>query len=235
MRCPNCGYENPEGRRYCEECGEKIATAVHMREASRRKTMREAARQRRMAEQKGVDVKVLERRARKAKRKTKPWMGVALLVLIVAGVVIGLVFAFSGGKSGPEESVMRFFEALNKRDVMGFLRCTEPELYKAVRSGAVQLPAPEETFGYDRYEAKAVVTRLNSLQEDRAEVEIIGGKFIGYYKDGGDSGGVDFSTYPRKIHLIKLENQWIILDYSLAMQPFPLPEIEEEGSEFPEV
>ncbi len=235
MRCPNCGYENPEGRRYCEECGEKIAAAMHMREASRRKTMREAARQRRLAEQKGVDVKVLERRSRMARRKTKPWMGLALLVLVLIGLIVGLLFAFSGGKSGPEDSVIKFFDTLNRRDVMGFLRCTEPELYKAVKSGSMEMPSPEETFGYDRYEAKGIATMLLSLKENQAEVEVVGGKFIGFYRDGGDSGGVDFSAYPRKVHLMKVENQWVILNYSLAMQPFPLPEIEEEGSEFPEV
>ncbi|HJY81628.1 MAG TPA: zinc-ribbon domain-containing protein [Candidatus Binatia bacterium] len=25
MRCPSCGFENPEGMNFCEECGTKLA------------------------------------------------------------------------------------------------------------------------------------------------------------------------------------------------------------------
>jgi hypothetical protein len=235
MRCPNCGYDNPGGRRYCEECGEKITSAEQLREAARRKTAREAARLRLEAERKGVGAEILERRRRARRKTAKPWMGILLLALVVAGIVIGVIFTASGGESGPEKAVREFYESVTKRDVMGFLKLTDPEFYKLVKSGEIPVPPPEEQFGYERYELRDLKLKLVEETGEIAQVEVVGGWFIGYYYGGGDTGGVDFSANPRTVNLVKNEGEWVIANYSLVMLPYQLPEINVELPEYPEV
>ena len=82
MRCPDCGYDNPEGRRYCEECGQKLASVEAEKARARRRTQREAARYRRDAEKEGLDAEEAERRRRRSRRRTSPWIGLLLLAVI---------------------------------------------------------------------------------------------------------------------------------------------------------
>lgn len=237
MICPNCGVDNPEGRRFCEECGEKMTKAIHEREVSRRKTTREAARVRREAEAKGLDAETLERRRRGRARKTKPWMGLVLLGAIVLIVVLIVVFATSSSLSAPEKAVHDFFNALKKNDFVGALKNTiEVGTYDQIKKG--ELPTSEAQSyigGFDRYEVKDIKTELVSQTGDQAVVRITGGFLQGFWNDTmAPSIGVDFAKYPRLITLEKIENRWVIQDYPEAMSPAPLPESSGGENEFPE-
>lgn len=235
MICHNCGAENPEGRRYCEECNEKLAAAEHERRVSSRRTQREAARIRREAETRGLDAEVLERRRRGAARKAKPWMGLALLGAVVLAVVLAVALTSSSSASAPERVVQDFFGSIKNRDVMGFLKnTTEAGTYEQVKKGEMPPPEPSAYIPYDRYDLRDIRTELVSEGAEQAEVRITGGWFQGFWKDDAapPSTGVDFAQYPRRAFLERHGGAWVITNYTEIMLPMPMPESmggEDEG------
>lgn len=236
MRCPNCGYQNPEGRRYCEECGEKIARLEAAKARARRKAAREAARLRLELEREGMDREEVERRLRRMRRRRAPQAtGLVLLGVIILVVVLFLAFTvFSNGESAPQRAVEEFFQAIRNKDVMAYLRLTEPDVYKMAREGEYEPDPYTEGIDYDSYVLQDLKTRLVREEGDYAEVEVIGGYFEGFYSDGSSSGGVDFSQFPRLIRLVKVEDGWVIQDYATAKLPFPTEGLETSEPEFPE-
>lgn len=238
MRCPNCGYDNPEGRRYCEECGDKLAGVEGVRARARKHSQRDAARYRLEAEKKGLGAEEAERIRRRSRRHTRPWVGLALLAVAIAAiVVVVIVLLASGGKSGPEKAVIAFFGALEKRDFLTYLKHTEPELYKMAQNG--EFPEEEhafETFYYDRYRLHGLETELLKEEGDLAEVVLTAGTFSGWKDMGNVTDEVDFSKNPRTIELVRVEGVWTIPFYNIANQPTNLPEVlPGDTSEYPEV
>ncbi len=238
MICPNCEHDNPEGRRYCEECGEKLADVAEMRARARRRSQREAARFRLEAEKKGLDAEAAERiKRRRARRRAPRWMGPAVAAAVVVAVVTAVaVLAVSGGKSEPEKAVDAFYDALEKRDFMKYLMYTEPELYKMAQNGEYPREEHEfEYFYYDRYDVEGLKTELVQEEGDVAKVRLVGGTFKGWKDQGNITNEVDFSANPRLIELAKVEGVWIIPYYKLASEPTNIPEIFPSEPEFPEV
>jgi len=235
VQCPNCGYKNPEGRRYCEECGEKIVHVESAKERARRRSRREAARYRLEAEKRGLDIEEAERRLRRRRRRTRPWMGVALAIALVILVIV-IIVAASGGKSGPEKAVLDFYRALKEKDLLTYLKHTNIELYKMATSGEYEPdPYAEGLMDYDSYVVDNLKTKLVKEEGDYAEVELVGGFFEGIKDDGSRTGGVDFSQYPRTTSLVKIDGVWILNEYYQMKLPYPLPEVGPELPEFPEV
>lgn len=234
MRCPNCGYENPEGRRYCEECGEKLANVEALKARARRRTQREAARYRRDAAREGLDAEEAERRRRRTHSRTSPWIGLALLVAI-AVVIIVVIVLVSGSESGPEKAVKEFYNAINNKDVDTYLKHTDLELYKMSQQDGVEFTPYDVGIDYEYYVLDGLQTRLVKEEGDYAEVEVIGGYFEGFFDDGSGSGGIDFSLYPRLIKLYKIEDIWTIQEYGSMSRPHPLPEMVDDQPEYPEV
>lgn len=235
MRCPNCGFENQEGRRFCTECGEKMTQVEAKRARARRKSQREAALYRREAEKEGLDEEEAERRLRRSRRRTRPWMGIVLAVILVIAAIVIIIVLLPGGKSGPEKAVEAFYEAIANKDVMTYLKHTEPQLYKMAQNGEYELDPNLEGLTYDSYRLEGLETRLIIEEGDYAEVELIAGYYEGIYSDGSGSGGVDFSQYPRLVILDRIEGVWIIREYGSMKLPYPLPEVMDEEPEFPEV
>ncbi len=234
MRCPNCGYENPEGRRYCEECGEKLVDIEALKARALRRSRREAATYRREAQKGGLDAVEAERRRRRSQRHAKPWVGLLLLLVLIAIVIVIVVILASGGESGPEKAVKDFYNAIKNKDVMTYLKHTELELYKMAERGEYQPDPYTEGIEYDSYTLDGLTTRLVKEEGDYAEVEITEGYFEGMYNDGSSSGGIDFSQYPRLVRLVRLENTWIVQDYQMMKLPYLFAEIEPGEAEFPE-
>jgi hypothetical protein len=234
LRCPNCGYENPEGRRYCEECGEKLVNVEAMKARARRRTQREAARYRRDAEKEGLDAEEAERRRRRSRRRTSPWVGLALLAVIVAVVII-LVVVLSGSESAPEKAVKDFYKAILNKDVTTYIQHTDLELYKMSQQDDIEFTPYDVGIDYETYVLEDLQTRLVKEEGDYAEVEVIGGYFEGFFSDGSGSGGIDFSLYPRLIKLSKIEGIWVVQEYGSMSRPHPLPEMVDDQPEFPEV
>ena len=237
MRCPNCGYQNPEGRRYCEECGERIAGLEAAKARARRKTVREAARLRLELEREGVDRAEVERRLRRIRsRRPSLATGLVLIGVIVLVVLLFLAFTVIGGReSAPERAVKAFYQAIKDKDVMAYLKLTEPEVYKLAQKGEYEPDPYTEGIDFDSYVVNDLKTRLVKEEGDYAEVEIVGGYFEGFYRDGARSGGVDFSQHHRLIRLVKVEGNWVIQDYPIAKLPYLVEEMPGEQSEFPEV
>lgn len=234
MRCPNCGYDNPEGRRYCEECGEKIVDLEAMKARARRRAQREAARYRREARRKGLGEEEAERIRRRARRRTSPLVGLLLLAVVAAVIVIVVVLA-TGGESGPEKAVKEFYNAIREKNVMLFLKHTDLELYKMAQRGEYEPDPYTEGIDYDYYTLDGLKTRLVKEEGEYAEVEVIGGTFKGFYNSGGDSGGIDFSQYPRTVRLVRVEGTWMVQDYQLAKLPYYYEDIGPGQPEYPEV
>ncbi|MEW6555622.1 MAG: zinc ribbon domain-containing protein [Actinomycetota bacterium] len=236
MRCPNCDYDNPEGRRYCEECGEKLLDLEAMKARARRRSGREAAAYRREAQKDGLDAEEAERRRRRSsRRRTRPWVGVLLLAVVLIAVIVVIIVLASGGESGPEKAVNDFFNAIKNKDIVVFIKHTEPDLYKMVKSGEYQPDPYSDGLEYDTYTLDGLTTRLVSEDGDSAEVEITGGFFEGFFSDGSNSGGVDFSQYPRLVRLVRVEGTWIVQDYQMMKLPYPIAEIGPDQPEYPEV
>ena len=237
MICHNCGHENPEGRRYCEECNEKLAKVEHEREVSKRRTDREAARIRRDAEAMGVDAEVLERRRRVRSRWNTPWVGLVLLGVLAAVIVVLVVLATSESLSAPEKTVHDFFNSIKNKDVMAFLKnTTEVGTYESVKKGETPQPEVDTYIAFDRYDVKDIQTELVSEQGEQAEVRLVGGWFQGFWADDmPPSTGVDFAQYPRLVKLEKINGQWVITNYSEVMLPAPMGEGASEESEYPEL
>ena len=234
MRCPECGYENPEGRRYCEECGERLIDIEALKARTRRRSGREAAIHRREAQRDGLDAEQAERRLRRSRRRTRPWVGLLLLAVLVAIIVVIVVILASGGESAPQKAVKDFYNAIKNKDVLTYLQHTELELYKMAKSGEYQPDPYTEGIEYDSYILDGLTTRLVSEEGDYAEVEINGGYFEGIYNDGSTSGGIDFSQYPRLVRLVKVEDTWIVQDYQMMKLPYLFAEIGPEQPEYPE-
>ncbi|MEJ5186564.1 MAG: zinc ribbon domain-containing protein [Candidatus Geothermincolales bacterium] len=230
MRCPNCGYDNPEGRRYCEECGEKIVDLEALKARARRKALREAARIRREAERRGLDRERVERRLRRRRRLSAPWVGLALVALVILVVVVLAVTLTREKVSDPEKAVREFFRSMAEMDLMTYLKHTEPQLYKMAQRGEYE-PDRYALLDYDRYQVTDIRTELVSEGEDVAVVRVIGGTFRGRNEMGEEESEVDFSQYPREIKLIKIEDTWVVADYGVMKLPYPLPEILPEGEE----
>jgi hypothetical protein len=233
--CPNCGYKNPEGRRYCEECGERIAEVIHERGLSKRRTAREAARLRREAEEKGIEAERLERR--RLARKTAPWMGlVALGVLAV--ILVVLLVSLAGGRSmsAPEKAVHDLFKAIEKKDIEGYLKLTDIGYYKAIKAGEAEAPPAQAYMNYDYYQVGEIKTRLAGQEGDSARVILVGGTLRGFWTDDimPPSPGVDFALNNRTVDLAKVEGEWQIMDPVKASYPDIYPEDVGGGSEFPE-
>ena len=234
MKCPNCGYDNPQGRRYCEECGEKLADLEAIKARARRRSQREAALYRREAQKDGLDAEEAERRRRRSRRRTSPWIALLVLLVLVAVIVI-IIVVVSGSESGPEKAVKEFYNAIKDKDVMTYLKHTELELYKMAQRGEYQPDPYTEGIDYDSYVLEDLTTRLVTEEGDYAEVEVNGGYFEGMYNDGSTSGGINFSEYPRLVRLVKVEDTWIVQDYQIMKLPYLFAEINPEESEFPEV
>jgi predicted nucleic acid-binding Zn ribbon protein len=238
LHCPNCGFENPEGRRFCEECGEKLAGVEVERARERKRSQREAVRYRLEAEKKGMGAEEAERiRRRRTRRHARPWMGLVLLAVVIVAVVVLVIVLTSGGKSGPEKAVIAFYDSLENRDFLSYLKYTEPELYKMAQNGEY----PEEVYAdqafyYDQYEVDGLETELVKEEGDVAEVRLTAGIFKGWKDMGNITDEVDFSSYPRTIELVRIEGVWTIPYYNIANQPTNLPEVlPGDSSEFPEV
>ncbi len=234
LRCPNCGYDNPQGRRYCEGCGEKLTDLEALKARERRRSQREAAIYRREVQKEGLDIEEAERRRRRSRRRMSPWIALTILLVLVAVVAV-VVIAVSGGESGPERAVKEFYNAIRDKDVMTFLKHTELELYKMAERGEYQPDPYTEGIEYDSYRLEDLTTRLVKEEGDYAEVEVIGGYFEGMYSDGSSSGGIDFSEHPRLVSLVKVENTWIIQDYQIMKLPYLFAEIVPDQPEYPEV
>lgn len=238
MICPNCEHDNPEGRRYCEECGEKLVDIAEMRERARRRSRREAARFRLEAEKKGLDAEEAERiQRRRARRRAPRWAGPVVLVGVVALVVavVLVAVALSDRKSEPERAVLAFYQALANRDFEQYLKYTEPELYKMAKEGTYTKEDHDfEYFIYDRYEVEGLKTELVREEGDVAEVRLVGGILRGWKDMGNTTNVVDFSVTPRSIELVKLEGTWTIPYYMLASEPTNIDVIPTEP-EYPEV
>jgi len=235
LRCPNCDYENPEGRRYCEECGEKLTDLEAVKERARRRSGREAAIYRREAQKDGLDAEEAERRRRRSRRRAKPWVGLVLLLILIAAVIVVIVVIAGGGESGPEKAVKGFYNAIKDRDAMTYLKYTEPDIYKMAERGEYQPDPYNDGLEYDTYVLDGLTTRLVSEDGDLAVVEVNGGFFEGLFSDGSSSGGIDFSQYPRLVELVKVEDTWIVQDYQLMKLPYLFAEIGPELPEYPEV
>ena len=234
MRCPNCGHENLEGRRYCEDCGEKLSDLEALKARTRRRSQREAAIHRREAQREGLDAEEAERRRRRSHRRTSPWIGLLLLIALVVIIVI-IILVVSGGESAPEKAVKDFYNAIKNKDVLTYLQHTELELYKMAKRGEYQPDPYTEGIEYDSYILDGLTSRLIKEEGDYAEVEVNGGYFEGLYNDGSTSGGIDFSQYPRTVKLVKVEDTWIVQDYQIMKLPYLFAEIGPEQPEFPEV
>jgi len=234
LRCPNCGHDNPGGRRYCEDCGEKLSDLEALKARTRRRSQREAAIHRREAQREGLDAEEAERRRRRSHRRTSPWIGLLLLIALAVIIVI-IILVVSGGESAPEKAVKDFYNAIKNKDVLTYLQHTELELYKMAKRGEYQPDPYTEGIEYDSYILDGLTSRLIKEEGDYAEVEVNGGYFEGLYNDGSTSGGIDFSQYPRTVKLVKVEDTWIVQDYQIMKLPYLFAEIGPEQPEFPEV
>jgi hypothetical protein len=234
LRCPNCDYENPEGRRYCEECGEKLLDLEVVKARARRRSGREAATYRREAQKDGLDAEEAERRRRRSRRHTKPWVGLVLLLILIAAVIVVIVVIAGGGESGPEKAVKGFYNAIKDKDAMTYLKYTEPDIYKMAERGEYEPDPYTEGIDYDAYVLDGLTTRLVAEEDDYAEVEVNGGYFEGINNDGSAATGIDFSQYPRLVRLVKVEDVWIVQDYQMMKLPYPIAEIGPDQPEYPE-
>lgn len=224
MRCPNCGYDNPEGRRYCEDCGEKLIDLETLKARARRKALREAARIRREAERQGLDREIAERRLRRRRRLTTPWAGLAVLALVaIVAVLLGITLTREK-VSAPEKAVREFYRSLAEMDLMTYLKHTEPQLYKMARRGEYE-PDRYALLDYDRYQVEDLRTELVREEGEVAVVRVTGGVFRGRNEVGDEESEVDFSQFPREMRLIKMEDTWVVADYGVMKLPYPLPEI----------
>jgi hypothetical protein len=235
LECPNCGFENPPGRRYCEECAERLTDIEAVKERERRRSQREGARYRREAEKDGLGAEEAERRRRRTRRRTSPLLGVLILVIVIVAIIVTIVLVTGSGLSAPEKSVVDFYNAIKNRDVMTYLKHIDTQMYKQAVKGDYQPDLYGVGIDYDSYRLENLKTQLEKQDADTAQVKVIAGYFEGIYDDGSSSGGVDFSQYPREITLYKEEGAWMIDNYNLVKLPYPLPEVLPDASEFPEV
>ncbi len=227
MRCPNCGFDNPEGRRYCEDCGEKLMDLEALKARARRKALREAARIRREAERRGLDRKTAERRFRRRRRLANPWAGLAILAVAVLMAVFLGISLTRDRVSAPEKAVREFYRSLAELDLMTYLKHTEPQLYKMAQKGEYE-PDRSALLDYDSYQVENLRTELVREEGDVAVVRLTSGVFRGRNELGDEESEVDFSQFPREVKLIRVEGIWVVADYGMMKLPYPLPDIFQE-------
>ncbi len=226
MLCHNCGAENPQGRRFCEECGERLSTVEHRREKDRTRARRAAAKAR--IEDEGLSPAEKRRRdvqRRKSSLKIKP--GRALLVLgvvvIVAVLIVVLVLAFAGSASAPEKAVQAFLGSLEKRDMATYLQYTDPVTYEQVKKQGLKVNADDYLI-YASYQISGIKLQMVSNKADTAQVNIVAGVMQAQLANSTFSPqSIDFGKYPRTAELTKVNGSWIITNYQDVQLPYELP------------
>ncbi len=227
MLCHNCGAENPPGRRFCEECGERLSTLEHQRERDRTRARRAAARAR--IESEGMtpaERRRYELRTRKSALKVRP--GRALGALAVIGVLVALivvvVLAITGGANAPEKTVTAFLDSLQDRNIMAYLEYTEPVIYAEMKKQGIT-PNPDDYFPTYSYRISGIKLETVNSTADAAEVKIVGGIMEAHMSNTAFSTQtLDFSKHPRTVQLTKLEGGWVITNYQEVQLPYELPE-----------
>jgi hypothetical protein len=162
-------------------------------------------------------------------------LGILILAVIIVAIIITVVVMTSGGLSAPEQAVLDFYNAMKSKNVMAYLKRIDTGMYKDALAGTYQPDAYSIGIEYDSYTVENLKTQLVSQSGDTAQVRVVSGTFEGFYDDGSNSGGVDFSRYPRDVTLKKDEGTWVVDNYNLVKLPYPLPEVTPDASEFPEV
>lgn len=226
MLCHNCGADNPRGRRFCEECGERLAAIEHRREKERTRARRAAGRAR--LEDEGLTPAERRRRdvrARKPTLKLKPVRALAALAVVVgvAILVVVLVLALSGGASAPVKAVQGFLDSLQNRDLAAYLQYTDPVTYAEVKKQGLTLD-PGQYFIYT-YRISGIKLETVSSTADTAVVKITGGVMEANLSNSAFSTQtLDFSKHPRTVQLAKLEGGWVITNYQDVQLPYEVPE-----------
>ncbi len=227
MLCHNCGADNPPGRRFCEECGERLATVEHRREKDRTRARRAAAKAR--IEQEGLtpaEKRRYELRTRKSSSlRIKPGRALAALaiVIIVAVLIVVLVLVFAGSAGGPAKAVQGFLDSLQKRDLAAYLQYTDPVTYAEVQKQGLTLN-PDDYFLY-AYRISGIKLETVDSKADTAVVKITGGVMEANLMNSAFSTqSLDFSQHPRTVQLAKLEGGWIITNFQEVQLPYELPE-----------
>ncbi len=226
MLCHNCGAENPQGRRFCEECGERLATVEHRREKDRTKARRAAAKAR--MESEGLtpaERRRQELRARRPSVKIKPRRALAMLaaVILIAILIVVLVLAFSGSASAPAKAVQGFLNSLEKRDVVAYVRYTDPVIYAEVQKQGLQLN-PDDYFPPYTYHISGLKLQTANSAADTAVVNITGGVMeANMVGTAFSTQTLDFAQHPRVAQLAKVDGTWIITNYAELQLPYELP------------
>ncbi len=226
MLCHNCGAENPPGRRFCEECGERLSTVEHRREKDRTRARRAAAKAR--IEDEGMTPAERRRRdlrTRKSSLKIKP--GRALLALgivaIVAILIVVLVLAFAGSSSGPAKAVQAFLDSLQNRDMATYLQYTDPVTYEQVKKQGLTVD-PANYLAYSSYRVSGIKLETVSTTAEAAQVKIVAGVMQASLANSTFSPqSIDFSKYPRTAELTKVNGSWVITNYQDLQLPYEIP------------
>ena len=93
MKCPNCGAENPEDKRFCGDCG---ATICQLREAQHRHT--------RVLLSRGLGATLI----------------VVAVIAVAVMIVLAIVLASGFGETeSPKEVFAEWIDSMNDRDPMG--------------------------------------------------------------------------------------------------------------------
>ncbi|MHB8780977.1 MAG: zinc ribbon domain-containing protein [Candidatus Geothermincolia bacterium] len=231
MRCPNCRADNPEGRRFCEECGERLTAAEHRREQAKDRAQRHAARARRAAE----DMSPAEQRrqalrARTGRRQPPRYLVFLLLLLIIAGAVTAFVLLRSPGAGAEERTVRSLMQALEERDVLGFLKYSDPVVYELLRQEPQQ--EPDDFFSYDFYRFTDIRVEVGAVTADgtSCEVKLVGGTLEAGW-EGLSSETVDFGRYPRVLDLVKQGDTWYVSNAAQLQLPYDVPLVTEQSEE----
>jgi len=227
MLCHNCGADNPQGRRFCEECGERLATIEHRREKDRTRARRAAAKSR--LEDEGLtpaEKRRKDMRARKSTLKLKPGRALAALavIIVVAVLVVVLVLAFTGSASAPAKAVQGFLDSLQKKDLAAYLQYTDPVTYAEVKKQGLTLN-PNDYFIYTNYRISGIKLETVNSTADTAVVKITGGVMEADLTSSTfGTQTLDFSKHPRTVQLAKVEGSWVITNYQDVQLPYELPE-----------
>lgn len=208
MQCPNCGAENLEERKYCEECGERIASIrkTRDREVSRVKKITESS-EKRVEKRRSA----LERRNKMLKRRRRTLIAIICLLFLI--IVLGALMC--RGDSDPTETVEHFFDAANEMDAQRINYLTmNPDMYEEDLRNDVLKP-PEAIFGDYTYRVEGIALERGEVSGDRAEIRIVGGII---HAEMGDLENIsDFSKTPVRVDLEKLKGRWIIMNEPIEL------------------
>lgn len=125
MFCPKCGKENPDGARFCADCGKAFEVAEPVASSEVTATAETPAAPTTSASTTPSTIENFMDKVKALWAKKEVKIGVAIAAVAIIAIIL---LSGGGGASSPEGAVENFMEAVMDCDAEGMIECLPPQV-----------------------------------------------------------------------------------------------------------